>query len=127
MIYYFYKRVFALWCMENFIKGLQAIFGEAGNTLSAVTDYPLFWGFAVGFFTSTIVHAFLMTDHPQQVSTVLFQEKAKGFETLYPAKPNGTFTKSYSDYSKMADRVKTLFLIATFILTLLIFIAILRK
>ena len=71
--------------MYNFIWGLQAVLREAKDTLMSVMDYPLFWGFAMGFLVSTIVHAFLMTDSPRQVPAVLFQDKSKELRKTLPA------------------------------------------
>lgn len=113
--------------MQNFFLGLKAILLEAFDTLSQVSDYPMFWGFAMGFLTSTIVHAFLITDSPRHVSTVLFEDKSKGFQKLYPRKANGSFIRSYSEYSRIADRTKSVFLIAIFITTLLILVVVLTK
>lgn len=98
--------------MDNFLLGLRAVFSALIETLGRLVDYPLFGGFVVGFLTSTIAHAFLVVDNPRHVSTVLFTDKAKSFQKLYPPKADGSFTKSYSDYSRMADRLKITFLSA---------------
>ena len=102
------------------ILGLKA-------TLSQVTSYPLFWGFAVGFFTSTVVHALLLTDRPRDVPIVLFQEKAKSFEKLYSPQEGKTYTKSYAEYSRMVHRIKLLFLLAILILLVLIFVVLITS
>ncbi|MEI6510817.1 MAG: hypothetical protein WCO25_02125 [Candidatus Uhrbacteria bacterium] len=113
--------------MQNFFLGMRAVLGASWDTLRRIGDYPLFWGFAVGFLVSTIAHAFLMTDKPRQISTVLFEDKSKAFEKLYPRREDGSFSRSYSDYSKMADRTKTSVLLAIFITTILILIVVLTK
>jgi len=113
--------------MNNFFLGLRAVLGEGRDTIGRVSDYPMFWGFAAGFLTSTITHAFLITDNPRQMPTVLFDDKSKGFEKLYPKREDGSYGKSYSDYSRMADRAKTTVLIAIFITTILILVVILTK
>ena len=113
--------------MQNFLLGLKAVLGGARDTLSQIGSFPMFWGFAIGFLVSTVAHAFLITDRPSHVSTVLFADKSRGFEKLYPRKTDGTFGKSYADYSRMAERIKTSFLIAIFIMTALILVAVLTK
>ncbi len=113
--------------MDNFFLGLRAVLLEAKGTIAFVTAYPLFWGFAMGFLTSTLVHAFLIMDHPKQVADALLLDKSTGFSKLYPARPDGTFGKSYADYSRMVDRVKITFLSAGLCVTLVLFIVLLTK
>jgi len=110
--------------MNNFLEGMRAVFGGLTDLLLGVTNYPLFWGFSLGFLVSTLVHAFLMTDNPRQIPTVLFQDKSTSFEKLYPRKANGTYAKSYADFSKAAKRTKILFSTAFFLLLLLILLVI---
>lgn len=112
--------------MDNFLGGFHAVMLGLVDTMAQVADYPLFWGFAVGFLTSTIVHAFLLTDHPRDIPTVLFQEKAKGFEQLYAPEKGSTYTKSYAEYSKTAHRTKLLFLIAASIVLLVVGIVLIK-
>ncbi len=113
--------------MDNFFLGLRAVLLEAKGTLALVTAYPLFWGFAVGFLTSTLVHAFLIVDHPKQVSDALFLDKSSSFSKQFPPRADGTFGKSYADYSRMVDRVKITFLSAFLCVVLVLFIVLLTK
>ncbi len=113
--------------MDNFFLGLRSVLLEAKGTLSLVSAYPLFWGFAMGFLTSTLAHAFLIMDHPKHVTDALFLDKSSGFSKLYPARPDGTFGKSYVDYSRMVDRVKIAFLSASLFVTLVLFTVLLTK
>ena len=103
--------------MDNFLGGFHAVMLGLGDTLSQVTNYPLFWGFATGFLTSTIAHLFLLSDHPRDVPTVLFQEKAKSFAKLYAPKKGGAYTKSYTEYSKTAHQIKLSALISVMIIS----------
>ncbi len=113
--------------MDNFLLGLRAVLLESKDVLSRVTAYPMFWGFATGFLTSTLVHAFLIVGSPRQVPDVLFRDKATSFEKLYPARADGSYTKSYADYSRMADRVKITFLSAFLGVMVVLFIVLLTK
>ena len=113
--------------MQNFLLGMMAVLGGTQETLGRVSDYPMFWGFATGFLTSTIMHAFLIMDSPRHIPTALLEDKARGFEKLYPKKDGGSFTKSYSDYSRMADRARTTVLIAILIMTIFILVVVLTK
>lgn len=113
--------------MDNFLLGLRAVLGELKNTVAHLGNYPLLWGFAFGFLTSTIVHAFLMTEHPGQIRTVLFEDKAKGFEKLFPPKEGGSFGKSYTEYSRMVDRTKITLLSAFLVVTIILLIVALTR
>lgn len=113
--------------MDNFFLGLRAVLLESKDTLSRVMAYPLFWGFAMGFFTSTLVHAFLILDNPRQISNVLLNDKATSFQQLYPARADGTFAKSYADFSRMADRTKIVFLSAFLLVSVVLLIVLLTK
>jgi len=113
--------------MDNLLLGLRAVLLGSKDTLSRVAAYPLFWGFAVGFFTSTLVHAFLILDHPRQATDVLFSDKSTSFEKLYPARADGTYAKSYTDFSRMADRAKIAFLSAFLCVTVILLIVLLTK
>lgn len=110
--------------MNNFLEGIRAVFGGLMSLLVGVANYPLFWGFALGFFTSTLVHAFLMTDNPRQIPAVLFEDKSTSFEKLYPRKADGTYAKSYADFSQTAKRTKLLFSLAFAIATVLLLLVI---
>lgn len=108
--------------MDNFLLGMQAVLTEARAMLARLSGYPMLWGFAAGFFTSTLFHAFLMTGKPSQLSTVLFKSKGESFQKLYPPDADGKFTRSYAEYSHMVERTKitmlTGFLCVTVILLL---------
>jgi hypothetical protein len=110
--------------MDNFLGGFHAVILGLKDSLSQVTNYPLFWGFTLGFLTSTIVHAFLMSDHPKNLPTMLFTEQSKSFEALYAKSEDGTYAKSYSEYSKMVRHIKILSLIAVSLILVLIIIVV---
>lgn len=111
--------------MSNFIEGIVALLLGLRGTLVRVADYPLFWGFATGFLTSTLVHAFLMTDSPRQVPTVLFNDKSVSFEKLYARRKDGTYGKSYTEFSRAASQTKLFFAIAGLLIVLLVLIVML--
>ncbi len=113
--------------MDNFLGGIHAVMLGLRDTLSQVTNYPLFWGFAMGFLTSTIAHALLLSDHPRDIPRVLFQEKAASFEKLYAPKEGETYAKSYSEYSKTVHRTKLLFLTAASIVLVLIVVVLIAR
>lgn len=112
--------------MDNFLGGFHAVILGLRDMLMQVTNYPLFWGFSLGFLTSTIAHALLLTDSPRDVPTVLFQQQSASFEKLYSPAVGNTYTKSYTEYSKTVHRTKLLFLIAGSIILALIVLIMVR-
>ncbi len=98
--------------MNNFFLGIKAIENNAVLMFKQLAEYQLFWGFAIGFLVATLVYGFLITDRPGQVPAVLFQDKSKSFEKFYKRKDGKSYTKSFYDFSKKADRVKVSFWLA---------------
>ena len=113
--------------MDNFLGGFHAVILGLKDTLFQVADYPLFWGFSLGFLTSTIVHAFVVSEHPRDVPVMLFQEQSKSFEKLYATSSKGTYTKSYAEYSTMVRRIKILFFIASSFMVILLIAALVLR
>lgn len=108
--------------MDNFIYGLKAVWESGSVLLNQMIKYQVFWGFLIGFFAATMVYGFLMTEHPRQVASVLFQEKSKSFERWGKRRDDGTFSESFYAFSQKAERIKAAFLLA--VLTLILFILI---
>ncbi len=108
--------------MQNLIYGVKAVLGHGFSMAGQVTQYELFWGFALGFLVSTLVHGFLITD-PKMVSTILLNDRAKSFEKLNARSDGGSYTASYAEFSKKADNVKFLFGLAALIVMLLVLAA----
>lgn len=112
--------------MNNFVFGVQAIARGMSNAIHYVTQFPLFWGFALGFVTSTLVHGFLISDHPKQLPTLLFHNKMRGFQKLHTQSVNGSYLASYSEFSVMATKVKFVFGLAFTLCAGIILLVLLR-
>lgn len=112
--------------MENFIFGIQSITTGMAQSIISVSQYSLFWGFGFGFFVSTLMHAFLITDNPRQVPSMLLRSPAKGFEQLHEKGQSGTYEVSYSSYMKKATHVKFVFGIALTVFAIIVLVAMLQ-
>ena len=96
--------------MDNFFLGIQAIFTGLFLVVKQVTYYPVFWGFAMGFFIASVVYGFLITDSPKHVPMMLFSDKSVSFEKIYSRQEGSSYTSSFYDFSKKADQLKKVFL-----------------
>lgn len=104
--------------MDNFFYGLQASVSGVVELLRVVAAYQLFWGFAIGFLVSTLLHAFLVSGNVREVPAMVFGDSAKSFEKLYPRDPNQPFHHSFYTYSENVKKIRgMLYFSALFLLT----------
>lgn len=101
---------------------MQAIYSGALLTVRQIAQYQLFWGFASGFFVSTIVHGFLITENPKNIPTMLFKDKAISFQKVNKRAEDQPFKASFFLFSKDVDKVKLTFGLGALILFLLLII-----
>ena len=111
-------------CMDNFFFGLQGLLTSTIELLRILAVFQLFWGFVLGFLVSTVLHAFLISDNVKNVPFMMFTDKAKSFEKMYPRDENNPYQKSYADFSRNVDRMKTIFYIAGTVLIVVLMIVI---
>ena len=97
--------------MSNFNLGVQAALYTVHDFLTSIAQYPLFWGFAVGFLISTLVHAFLMSDHPSHVPLMLTRAPAKSFAKIYNQSntKRSVYADNYSVFERVAGASRLLF------------------
>ncbi|MDP3970211.1 MAG: hypothetical protein Q8P90_00765 [bacterium] len=112
--------------MENFILGIQANARELSLMLKYFARFELFWGFAIGFFVSTIAHGFIISDNPKHIPTILFSDNAVSFEKLYKKDKEGSYLSSYSTFVKIVDKVKFIFSLSIFLFVFIVFISLIR-
>jgi len=112
--------------MNNFIFGVDAVLFSMSTIIKSLIRYPLFWGFAVGFLVSTLVHGFLISGNPKHVPVILFNENSASFQKLHKQKKNGLYTNSYSDFLKIAERVKLVFSLAFLLFASIVLLALLK-
>lgn len=112
--------------MDNFILGIQALAYGINLTIGTILQLELFWGFAIGFFVSTLIHAFLISEHPRNIPKLLFYDIGTSFQQLSHRAKNGTYTSSFSHFMHMAETVKLLFALSFLLSMLIIFLALIR-
>lgn len=112
MIPYFY--------MDNFFFGLQAVTSGAIDVVRRVATYKLFWGFSLGFLVSTILHGFLLTDHPMYLPDMILKDHATSFQKIFPPDKQHTYRQSFQLYVKNVDKIKFVFALSGFLFALLI-------
>lgn len=111
--------------MKNFIFGIQAIIHGLGDMLAQVAQYQMFWGFAIGFFVSTVMHGFLITEHPKQIPTMFLLDTSKSFSKLHQQKTDGTYDVSYTQFLVRAQKIKFIFGLAITLFFAIIILAVL--
>ncbi|MFC1598069.1 hypothetical protein ACFL2M_00870 [Patescibacteria group bacterium] len=112
--------------MENYILGIQAIGRGLSALVRGVAQLDLFWGFALGFFVSVLVHGFIVSEKPTELPKILMNRPAKSFQRIYDKDKKGQYMEAYSTYRKTAMRVKFLFGLAAALFFLIVFAALIR-
>jgi len=112
--------------MTNFFYGIQANLYSLSITVKNATQYQLLWGFALGFFASTLVHAFLITENPAHLPVMLFNSKSQSFLKINKPNESGSFQVSYQKFSQTVDKVKFVFAVAVVFFLFIIFLALLK-
>ena len=98
--------------MDNFIFGLSAVLQGTIKTLSQVMEYELFWGFILGFFTSTIVHTLLIVEKPTDIPFILFRDQAIAFEHTHNMQGD-KYNSSFHVFCDAVNKIKLTFGIVT--------------
>jgi len=111
--------------MENFRLGIEAAAYNLSSLLHTIIQYQLFWGFAIGFLVSTLVHAFLMSDHPSHVPYILTHGTDESFEKIY-GQEGDKDTHHYAIFTKMAGSIKWIFSFAILLFMTIILVALVR-
>lgn len=112
--------------MDNFVYGIQSIARGLSTTIALLGSYQLFWGFAIGFFVSTLVHIFLITDNPRHIPAMLFYDKGTSFQKIHSMSPEGVYKVSYSQFVKTVDKVKFVFGLAIMLFFVIIIITLFK-
>ena len=113
--------------MANFTLGIQAALYNLQSVVYSALQFPLFWGFALGFLISTLVHAFLMSEHPAHVPIILMHKTHRSFEKIYgkEADPEGGDLE-YELFAKMAMVTKFVFALSVLVFLLVVLWATVR-
>lgn len=99
--------------MENFIFGIGAIARSISFGIKAIIQNQLFWGFAIGFLVSTLIHSFLISDKLKNICTSWINKKKKN---------NGTPLVSFKGW---INKTKFIFTLALFLFMVVVLMALL--
>ena len=113
--------------MDNFFFGLQAVLSGMIDLLRSVADYPLFWGFALGFLISTLIHGFLLSEHPSDLTPMLFHDNVKGYATVSDENRKHMYPHSFEQYEQRANKLKSVFALAGIIIAFLLLLVLLSR
>lgn len=108
------------------IFGLQALGRSISTTVVALVNHPLMWGFGIGFFSSTLIHLFIVTDVPHQIPFMVTRGAPESFQRIARRAENGAFLQSYTTFQKEHSRVRIAFYLALNTLLLVVLFALVR-
>lgn len=95
--------------MDNFIFGIQNLAMNLNNTLFSLMRHQLVWGFAFGFAASTLIHFFVILDHPKYFPSFVRKPASECFVGIAPRKKDGTFEISYVAFQREYNRIRVVF------------------
>lgn len=98
--------------MENFIYALKAIGKDMGLFFKSILGNTVVDAFIFGIFLTVIVVGFVVTKNPKRIPVILQYSAMDGFQKLSDRDTTGTYSMSYSSYTKMHSRVRSLFMLA---------------
>lgn len=111
--------------MDNFFFGLQAVTVGVIDLLRRMTAYELFWGFSLGFLSSTIIHAFLLSAHPKQIPSMLLQDQAISFQKIYKPNARHVYKESFETHVTTVNKIKFIFALSGILIAFLILLVLL--
>lgn len=112
--------------MLNFSLGVDANLYNLSVVLRALIAQPIFWGFLIGFIVSTLVHGFLLSGGPKNVPAILLNNPSASFQKIYPQNADGTYAMSFSRFTYIVTRVKTIFALSFLLFMTAVLVACVR-
>lgn len=94
--------------MDNFFFGLQSIAINMRQTLLALIQNQIIWGFIIGFAGSTIIHLFISTEQPKHIPHILTKEVSSAFTKVAKRNASGMFLTSYTKFEQDYHRTRAL-------------------
>ena len=87
--------------------GLEAVLSNSWRSMLQLTQYQLFWGFAIGFLMSTMVHAFLATESPAHTASMVFQKKENSYQKIHKTNVDEGQPGHYDTHSQQVDQMRS--------------------
>lgn len=94
--------------MDNFIFGLQSIAFTMRQTILALIQNQIVWGFAIGFAGSTIIHLLVSTEQPRHIPHILTKGASSAFNKVAQRDNSGMFLTSYTKFEQEYHRTRAL-------------------
>ena len=94
--------------MDNLLFGLQGIAFSMRQTLLALIQNQLVWGFVLGFAGSTIIHLLVSTEQPRHIPHVLTKGISNAFTKVAQRNTAGMFLTSYTKFEQEYHQIRAL-------------------
>ncbi len=112
--------------MDNFIATIQSVAYAIKVTSLGIVRHDASWGFVTGFCTATGLYAFITSENPRNLPSILTKDPQTSFSQVAPRGDSGTFLLSYTAFQREYNRVRIVFYLALFAFLILIGISLLR-
>lgn len=97
---------------ENFKYGILALASEIKLFMLSILHNKVILGFVFGIFMTVIIVGFIITKNPAHIPVILQSSPMEGFQKLAERNSDGTYNMSYTQYTKMHNHVRMLFMTA---------------
>jgi hypothetical protein len=94
--------------MDNLFFGLQSIAINMRQTILALIQNQIIWGFIIGFGGSTVVHLLVSTEQPKHIPHILTKEVSSAFNKVAKRNSSGMFLTSYTKFEQDYHRTRAL-------------------
>ena len=112
--------------MDQFTFSVQALATSLKLTTLALLRHQVMWGFSLGFVASTLVYAFIVSENPRSLPTLLTQNERDSFLALANKTPQGTFKTSFLNFQREYNKMRFIFYTAVLAFLVVVAIALLR-
>lgn len=110
--------------MNNFLFGLKNVWNNLTITGSTLAANKIVWGFALGFFASTVIHLFVMSEHPSRIAPILTKSPEESYKKVNPPDPEHTLYKTFEHFLKEYRQVRIAALLAVIVLVAMVGLAV---
>lgn len=86
--------------MNNAAFTFHAIQQDIQLTTSEFLRHEIVWGFLLGITAATIIYAFLVSEHPRNIPTMLTCDLSDSFTRVAERDMNGRFMHSYTSFTR---------------------------
>lgn len=95
--------------MNNVAFAFSAIRQDVQLTMSDFIRHEIVWGFLLGITSATIIYAFLVSEHPRNIPTMLTCDLTDSFNRIAERDADGRFMHSYTSFKREYNFIRTIF------------------